>query len=168
MKKRIFTCLLFWLLLLTKVLPAQVQDPAYNLLLQTLLSHSVREVTVNDAALKASTAIFLDAREKREYDVSHLKDAIYVGFNEFTIASIKDIAKDNPVIVYCSVGYRSEKISEKLISADFTNVSNLYGGIFEWVNEGHVVYDLYNQPTDKVHGYNSLWGMWLTEGEKVY
>ncbi len=167
MKKRVFTCLVFWLLLLTKVLPAQVHDPAYNLLLQSLLSHTVKGIFVNEAAANNS-AVFLDAREKKEFDISHLKDAIYVGYDEFTIASVKNISKVKPIVVYCSVGYRSEKISEKLLEDGFTNISNLYGGIFEWVNEGHIVYDLADYPTDRVHAYNSLWGIWLKQGEKVY
>jgi rhodanese-related sulfurtransferase len=37
------------------------------------------------------------------------------------------------------VGYRSEKVTEKLQKAGFTQVSNLYGGIFEWVNQGYPI-----------------------------
>ena len=70
--------------------------------------------------------------------------------------------------MYCSVGYRSEKISEKLIAAGFTDVSNLYGGIFEWVNIGRPVYKASNQKTNRVHTYNKEWSKWLRTGIKVY
>jgi len=33
--------------------------------------------------------------------------------------------------VYCSLGIRSEVIAKKLKKAGYTNVFNLYGGIFE-------------------------------------
>lgn len=49
----------------------------------------------------------------------------------------------------------------------FKNVSNLYGGIFEWVNQAHeIVND--SGKTDSVHAYNRFWGMWLQKGKKVY
>jgi hypothetical protein len=70
--------------------------------------------------------------------------------------------------VYCSVGYRSERIGEKLLKLGYTDVVNLYGGIFEWKNQGLDVYNSSNYPTDSVHTYNKSWGKWLVKGIKVY
>ena len=78
------------------------------------------------------------------------------------------ISKDATIIVYCSVGYRSEKITKKLNKMGYKNVSNLYGGIFEWVNQGHKVYDDKNNNTLKVHTYNKRWSKWLRRGVKIY
>ena len=147
---------------------AQVQDPAFDLLLEQLLSHSVREISVQEAAAKPAGVRFLDAREKNEFEVSHINEAIQVGFDDFTLASVKDIPKDQRIIVYCSVGYRSEKVAEKLRAAGYKNVANLYGGIFEWINEGYEVVGPAGTPTAKVHAYNTAWGVWLKRGEKVY
>ncbi|MDF9798803.1 hypothetical protein OKW21_004066 [Catalinimonas alkaloidigena] len=44
----------------------------------------------------------------------------------------------------------------------------MYGGIFEWVNQGQDVVDSSGQPTEKVHAYDRVWGIWLKQGEKVY
>ena len=77
-------------------------------------------------------------------------------------------AKDQEVIVYCSVGYRSERIGEKLQKAGYTNVKNLYGGIFSWKNEGNEVVRDADIPTDSVHTYNKSWGKWLLKGIEVY
>lgn len=41
-------------------------------MLKSLLSHTVREVTVSQLE-KSNDVILLDSREKKEYDVSHLK-----------------------------------------------------------------------------------------------
>jgi len=146
---------------------AQVNDPAFNLMLKTLLKHDVPEISVKDAVTRYN-ATFLDAREKAEYDVSHIHGARYVGYNDFDSTRMRGIRKDFPVIVYCSVGYRSEKITEKLQREGFTDIHNLYGGIFEWVNEGYKVYDDSGKVTDKVHAYDHAWGIWLKKGEKVY
>ena len=55
---------------------------------------------------------FFDAREPREYDVSHIENALLVGYNHFDINTVKNIPKDKKIIVYCSMGYRSEKITK--------------------------------------------------------
>ncbi len=146
---------------------AQVQSSAFNLTLKSLLSHSVPEVTVPQ--LKAmSDVLLLDAREKSEYEVSHLGNAKFVGYKKFEIETLKAINKKQKIVVYCSVGYRSEKVSEKLKQAGFTDVSNLYGGIFEWVNQGNSVVDNKENATEKIHAYNKTWGVWLSKGVKVY
>ncbi|MBC8047867.1 MAG: rhodanese-like domain-containing protein, partial [Fimbriimonadaceae bacterium] len=84
------------------------------------------------------------------------------------IARLGSISNDEKIVVYCSVGYRSEKITEKLIAAGYTNVSNLYGGIFEWMNQENNIVDANGELTNKIHAYSKIWGVWLSEGEKVY
>ncbi|MGB3076518.1 MAG: rhodanese-like domain-containing protein [Chitinophagales bacterium] len=167
MKSRIFCFTFLWMFCATRGI-AQVQDPAYDLLLQKMLAHSVREISVKEVAAKQSNVIFLDAREKEEYDVSHLNNAVAVGYDHFNLATVKNIAKDQRIVVYCSVGYRSEKVAEQLVNAGYSHVTNLYGGIFEWINEDHPVYDLSGKPTEKVHAYDVTWGIWLKKGDKVY
>lgn len=145
----------------------KVQNPFYNIMLKSLLSHTVREVTVSQLE-KSNDVILLDSREKKEYDVSHLKNSIWVGYSDFNLERLKGIDKSSKIVVYCSVGYRSEKISEKLLSNNYTNVSNLYGGIFEWVNNNSPIYDLNNKSTKKIHAYDHIWGLWLKKGEKIF
>jgi rhodanese-related sulfurtransferase len=112
--------------------------------------------------------VILDTREPEEYAVSHLEGARPVGYESFDEAVVRDIPKDKPVLVYCSVGYRSERIGEKLQEMGFKEVYNLYGGIFDWKNTGNPVVDESGKPTDTVHTYNRRWSQWLFEGEKVY
>lgn len=146
----------------------QVKSGAYRVMLNGLLSHSVPETGVLEAARDSASCIFLDAREPREYAVSHISGAISVGYDHFELKNLPtNLPKDQRIVVYCSVGYRSEKVTEKLQKAGFTNVSNLYGGIFEWANHGLPVV---NQKgvTNEVHAYSRSWGVWLKKGKKVY
>ena len=142
------------------------QSPSYKQMLDTLLKHTVKEISPQDAANKKK-AIFLDARKLDEYNVSHISRAIRVGYSDFSLDKLPVVKKNTPIIVYCSVGYRSEKVSEKLLAAGYTNVQNLYGGIFEWVNEGKPVEDS-TGPTPNVHAFNKDWGKWLQKGTKKY
>ncbi len=112
--------------------------------------------------------VILDARAKREYNVSHLPGAIWVGYEDFSIKRISDIDYTIPLLVYCSVGYRSERIGEQLQNAGYQHVYNLYGGIFEWVNQGLTLENTKGQATLKIHAYNRDWAKWLEKGIKVY
>ena len=136
-----------------------------------IISKTIPLISVQDLKKVENTKIplvILDAREKNEYHVSHIKKALHVGYENFNIKALKEVDKKNTIVIYCSVGYRSEKIAQKLKKSGFTKVLNLQGGIFEWVNESYPVYDNKGNETQKIHAYNESWGKWLTKGEKVY
>ena len=65
--------------------------------------------------LAESEAILLDAREQKEYNTSHLKNAIFVGYDFFKLDSLTPLIpnKTSEIVVYCSLGIRSEDIAEK-------------------------------------------------------
>ena len=165
-KIRIFI-LCFVLLNSIELMSQKVNSKTYDMLLSSLLSHEAEEIDIWDAK-KMDSAIFIDSREQAEYEVSHIPKAIWVGYENPMLDSLERLDKETPLIIYCSVGYRSEKISLQLEKKGFKKVYNLYGGIFEWVNQGNEVVDNEGKTTDKVHAYNLLWGVWLTNGEKVY
>ncbi len=162
--------LLFFLLITlfgcTKSSGQKVQSKAYDVMLKSLLDHTIQEISV-EAVNKKNNVVYLDTRSKEEYDVSRIKDAVWVGYDEFDKSKLNDISKDKTIVLYCSVGYRSEKIGEKLEALGYKNVYNLYGGIFEWVNQGHAVYNDQGKTND-IHPYDDSWGMWLTKGNKTY
>lgn len=132
-------------------------------------SGNVSYISVTEA-VKKPTAIFLDARELIEYNTSHIKDAIYVGYTTFNKKLVLDKIKDKNtlIIVYCSVGVRSENIGEKLLQLGYSNVFNLYGGIFEWKNNGYKVFDSSEKETENVHAYSKEWSKYLKKGIKIY
>jgi rhodanese-related sulfurtransferase len=157
--------LLLWLL--PGALQAQSPpDSAFQSLLQGLLAHSVPEVSAQGCQGMAQ-ALRLDARERHEYEVSRLPGAKWVGYTAFQEETLRGVPKSQPIVVYCTVGYRSEKIAERLRGMGFGQVYNLYGGIFAWKNAGFPVVDAQGKPTERVHTYNEDWGRWLRVGQKV-
>jgi rhodanese-related sulfurtransferase len=157
----------------TRVRPYDIQptmSSAYDAMLRGLLSFSVPTITCAqlNTAQKTEKIVLLDAREPKEYAVSHLAGAQNVGYDDFSIKNLKKLPKNAQIVVYCSVGYRSEKVGEKLQKAGYKNVKNLYGSIFEWVNEGFTVVDATEKPTENVHAFSKIWGVWLRKGRKVY
>ncbi len=112
--------------------------------------------------------VVLDIRSEKEFVVSHIKGAELIDYDSFSKKKVKHLDKNTKVIVYCSVGYRSERIGEKLQAMGFSDVNNLYGGIFQWKNEDFEVVDPKGINTDYVHTYNEKWSKWLKNGIKVY
>jgi len=137
--------------------------------LEKLNKKSVPYISVT-ALQSKENFVLLDAREIKEFNVSHIENAINVGFDKFDSKKVTTILKDKntTIVVYCSIGVRSEKIGEKLIKLGYRNVFNLYGGIFEWKNYGGKVVTNRNIETDKIHTFNKEWSVYLKKGTKVY
>ena len=132
-------------------------------------SESVPYISVTELQ-NEKNQIILDTREWEEYEVSHLKNAVWVGYDDFKLADVitKYPDKNLNIVVYCSIGVRSENIGEELLESGYFNTKNLYGGIFEWSNQGYPVYTAKGEKTKKVHAFGKLWGKYLTKAEKVY
>lgn len=145
-----------------------VKNKKFALLLRTLLTNNIPQVDIDSLKKFPPQTIFIDAREENEYNISTIAGALKAGFNNFDNSLLTDIAKDSYIVVFCSVGVRSEKICRQLVQSGYNKVYNLYGGIFEWVNQGQPVVDEKGEVADKVHGYSPLWGIWVNRLKKVY
>lgn len=132
-------------------------------------SNSIPYIHVKDLQ-NTENMVLLDTRKKQEYNISHIKNAIWVGHKAFKQVDVssKFPNKNVPIIVYCSIGVRSEDIGEKLKKAGYTNVKNLYGGIFDWKNQKRSIYNNKGVKTDSIHAFSKQWGKLLTNGIKVY
>lgn len=109
---------------------------------------------------QADRPLLIDARSAPEYDVSHLPGALRAENEAEALEALKGIGKDRPIVIYCSIGYRSSMLARQLKQSGFENVKNLEGSIFEWANEGReVVRD--NAVTRFVHPFDEKWGRLL-------
>lgn len=142
----------------------QTKDPAFGHMLKLKLEHHVPEIGPKE--LQVDQFYFLDCRELSEYQVSHIPNAIFVGPKPEN-KTIMDLPRDKPWVFYCSVGVRSEQVTELALN-HHPESYNLVGGIFEWVNQGKPLEDASGQTTNKVHPYNRVWGVWLRAGNKSF
>lgn len=125
----------------------------------------VRPLTVAQLAdwLQHERPLLLDARKPAEYQVSHLPGA------DLAPANLSELpqSQHQPIVVYCSVGYRSAKLANRLQQMGFEAVYNLEGSIFEWANMGYPVYRG-NEAVQQVHPYNPNWGKLLRSDWHCY
>lgn len=144
-----------------------VLNPTFDDRLEQLLSFTVPVIDVPEANENADDYIFLDARELEEYQISHIPGARYIGYKKFDEDLLEGISHDDKIIVYCSVGYRSEKIGKKLEKLGYTTVYNLYGSIFEWINCDLPLENQQGISTDTIHTYNKKWSKWVDDKEVI-
>jgi rhodanese-related sulfurtransferase len=105
--------------------------------------------------------ILIDARAKEEFHVSHISGAKNIPYNsKDPLKHLINIKPENPIVVYCSVGYRSSILASKLQTLGFIEVYNLEGSIFKWANEGRPIVQGQTR-VHKVHPYDTHWGSLL-------
>ncbi len=104
--------------------------------------------------------LLLDVRTKNEYDVSHLHHARWINTDEPVAKAMGGIKHDQPIVVYCAVGYRSSAYCAQLMKDGFTDVHDLKGSIFQWANAGLPVYRT-GKIAHHVHPYDRHWGQLL-------
>ncbi len=148
----------------------QLKSAKFKKMIDRTIDFTIPLVSVEDLHANMDDYVILDAREKHEYNISHIPKAMYVGYENPEMGLINAIDKDKKLVFYCSIGYRSEKIAEKAKDLGFAEVYNLYGSIFEWANKGYELETTSKEDTKKVHAYNRIWGRWVTnkDYEKVY
>lgn len=144
---------------------APVTAQTWDSLLSTIRRKfpGVRQLSTQDLAAwladpSRPTPILIDTREPKEFAVSHLPHARHAA----SLAAVQalNLPKSQPIVVYCSVGYRSSSLAEQLTQAGYSQVANLEGSIFAWANEGRPVYRGTNTVTE-VHPYDAKWGQLL-------
>lgn len=145
-----------------------VKSKRYDLLLKSLLKLQVSQADIDFVGELPPDTIYIDTREPNEYLVSSIASAIHLGFENPNWDLLKIVPKDSTLVVYCAAGFRSEKICTTLLDMGFTDVYNLYGGLFEWVNRGLPVVNEAGETVKIIHGFSKLWGIWAKGIKKVY
>ena len=115
----------------------------------------IHHITTAELAVQMkseNSPAILDIRRPEEYETSHLPNARHL-LPESSDAQIQEllsgIPAKRPIVVYCSVGYRSSTMARRLKDFGRNNVSNLEGSIFAWAGEGQKL-----EPKQTVHPYN--------------
>lgn len=98
----------------------------------------ISEIDAAEAALLAGDGtLFVDVRERDEWEEGHLPGAVHVprGFLEQRIEQLAP-ERDRPILLYCAGGSRSAFATKTLQELGYTNVVNLAGGYTGWKRNG--------------------------------
>ena len=160
---------LFYVLLICMLHTVSLQAQTIDQSLKRYNKGTVPYIQVDELKTHFSDYLILDTRKKEEYDISHLPNAIWVGEKITDTNFVTQYPdKQQPIIVYCSIGVRSENFGENLQKKGYTHVHNLYGSLFAWKNKGNSLVNAKGKRTDSVHVYTKDWGIYLKRGIKIY
>lgn len=136
---------------------------AYNISLKQKYP-GVATISTAELASMEKPPVLLDVREEKEFVVSHLPGAARAAKDPIAQLDQLGVKRNDLIVVYCSVGYRSSLLAEKLTQAGFTEVHNLEGSIFAWTNEGRPLVNA-SGPAKGTHPFNRVWGRFLEKSK---
>jgi len=117
--------------------------------------------------------IVIDCRSSGEHQVSKIRGAQHLNFNadediinEFLVEN--GVESDKNVVCYCSIGYRSSILANRINAIGAGNASNLEGSMFKWANEGREIVDFGGNTTHFVHPYNWFFGLTISPSKWLY
>lgn len=112
--------------------------------------------------LSQQSPILIDARTVEEFSISHIQGSI-----RYEDDLVENLSKDQPLLIYCTIGVRSNKVAKQLSDLGF-EVYDMKEGILGWANQELPLVNEANSPTNKVHTYNKSFSNLLKKGTAVY
>lgn len=113
--------------------------------------------------------VVADVRSAEEFAVSHLPGARLV--DPRSEDPLAEVGKGAVVVSYCSVGWRSSQLAERLAAAGYRHVFNLEGSIFKWTREGRPLVQSTpagERPVARVHPYSPAWSFLVPPAQRAY
>ena len=108
---------------------------------------SIAPATFAEKIKATPNAQIIDVRTSEEYNSQHIDKAQNINWNGNDFENkAAALDKKQPVFVYCMVGGRSKKASDKLVEMGFSKVYDLQGGIMKWNAAG------LSKPSEKIIG----------------
>ena len=87
--------------------------------------------TLSNARDEGVELTLLDVREDEELALCAIDGALHIPMQEVR-RRIPDLPRNQPLVVMCHHGGRSDQVAQFLRGHSFTNVHNLAGGIDSW------------------------------------
>jgi len=85
--------------------------------------------------MESDDTVILDVREKNEFDLGHIENALHLPRGEVkskveSLLASRD--KATPVLIYCASGNRSALAGVVMQGLGYTNIVSLFGGYISW------------------------------------
>jgi molybdopterin/thiamine biosynthesis adenylyltransferase/rhodanese-related sulfurtransferase len=104
------------------------------------VKREIEEIGAPDAAALSDAPLFVDVRERDEWDEGHIPGAVHIprGNLESRVEGLLP-ERDRPLVVYCAGGSRSAFAAQTLGELGYTDVRSLAGGFTDWKRNGFPV-----------------------------
>jgi rhodanese-related sulfurtransferase len=90
----------------------------------------------NQSLEQDDSNVLIDVRTEGEFRTGHIPNAKHLDlFSPDLQQQIQNLDKDKKYLIYCRSGARSAHICSMMAHMGFTDLANLYGGLFDWNGE---------------------------------
>jgi len=79
---------------------------------------------------------FLDVRQPEEWNDFHAPNSTLIPLDQLP-NRLSEVPNDQPIVVVCRSGNRSQAGRDILLEAGFSEVTSMSGGLTEWVASGY-------------------------------
>lgn len=95
-----------------------------------------RNITVNEAFdYREQGALILDVRTQEEWNAGHIPGATLIPLDELS-SRVDELPKNMDIVVVCRSGNRSATARDILLTAGFSSVTSMDGGVNQWAAAG--------------------------------
>ena len=112
---------------------------------------------------KRPEVVFVDVRNPKEQRVSMIPGAV----TQAKFLSNLEQYRDNILIGYCTISYRSGKLAQELREKRGVTMYNLRGGLLAWLHDGGKVVDQKGE-TKRIHVYGRRWNLGPSSFEAIW
>ena len=96
-----------------------------------------KSISVDEAhELYQNGTFFLDVRTQEEWDEFHAPNSILIPLDQLP-DRLSELPDDQPIVVVCRSGNRSEMGRDILLEAGFKQATSMEGGLTEWAAGGY-------------------------------
>ena len=113
--------------------------------------------------LSKNSYTILDVRDENEFEVSHINGAL-----RYEEHLLENLDPNKPLLVYCTIGVRSNRLAKSLADLGFKKIIELKDGLIGWSNAQLPMVNSSNDTTDSIHVYNQYFSTFLKKGTPVY
>jgi sulfur-carrier protein adenylyltransferase/sulfurtransferase len=96
--------------------------------------HQITAVALSELLQRPDPPMLVDVRTSAEFELGHLPGASSIPTGQL-MERAGDLSKARELVLYCSVGARSDRASRQLRELGFTHVRHLHGGLAAWASD---------------------------------
>ncbi|ORU94154.1 MAG: rhodanese [Cycloclasticus sp. symbiont of Bathymodiolus heckerae] len=94
--------------------------------------HTITPIQLHDLINSAEdTPFLLDVREPNEFEYCHITGSQLMPMHSIP-ANIDQLPKNRPIVTICHHGMRSMQVAQFLLQNEFSDITNLTGGVHAW------------------------------------
>ncbi|GFO67322.1 rhodanese-like domain-containing protein [Geomonas limicola] len=101
-------------------------------------ARNISSTQAKELLARDKKVLLVDVRTPEEFRMARLRGAKLIPLSELP-QRLKELPRDRPLLVYCSVGARSSSAANLLVSRGYREVYQISDGLVGWYRNGYPI-----------------------------